>query len=256
MAEEMMLENLPWESDESEDIESDEAMTDAEDSVEDIGERARRRGKGHYRRVRGVRGMVLRGQDGRARNVPFPTKLATTEETNRGLAGQEIARRAVENRLDRVETRFRAQLKRDSATAGLVFLALGVPLTAWGAIKPTQTGSSSRLGNWAAEGTTKAAAFASATQLATSGAKLMINGQYHRSGIGVAADVFAGAQLAAFAYGAMHQPEQYRSEENHAAALANIRSYSSGDRIVTEDDGRTYQLEVGASGNRFLRLLI
>jgi hypothetical protein len=254
MAEEMMLENLPWESDESEDIESDEAITDAEDSVEDIGERARRRGKGHYRKVRGVRGMVLRGQDGRPRNVPFPTKLATTEETNRGLAGQEIARRAVETRLDRVETRFRAQLKKDSATSGLVFLALGVPLTAWGAIKPTQTGSS-RLGNWAAEGTTKAAAFASATQLATSGAKLMISGQYLRSGIGVAADVFASAQLAAFAFGSMHKPEQLRFFATREAARNALAVLRNGERVmvgVADEQFKILQVITTDQGNRFV----
>ena len=51
--------------------------------------------------------MAVRGQDGRVRNVPFPTKLATAAETNRGLASQEVARRALDERLNRLEARFR-----------------------------------------------------------------------------------------------------------------------------------------------------
>src|SRR5262245_55500369 len=102
MAEEMMLESVaPWESDgEAEDWESDEAIAEAEDSAEDIGERARRRRyyagrrRSHYRPGRGVRGIAVRGQDGRTRHVPFPAKLATADETNRGLATQEVGRRA------------------------------------------------------------------------------------------------------------------------------------------------------------------
>jgi hypothetical protein len=99
MAEEM-IEDVAWESDEAEDWESDEALAEAEESTEDIGERARRRRRRrrYYRPGRGVQGITVRGQDGRVRNMPFPTKLATAAETNRGLANQEIARRALEER--------------------------------------------------------------------------------------------------------------------------------------------------------------
>src|SRR5258708_37635313 len=98
MPEEMILDSLGPEYDEAEDWESDDAFAEADDSVEDLGERAqRRRGRnGRYRPGRGVRGMTVRDGDGRARNVAFPARLATAAETNRGLASQEVARRGLE----------------------------------------------------------------------------------------------------------------------------------------------------------------
>ena len=98
MVEEVVLESFP-ESDEAEDWESDEAFDESEDSFEDIGERSarqRRRARARlsrFRPGRGVRGMTVRDADGRARNVAFPAKLATADETNRGLATQEVALR-------------------------------------------------------------------------------------------------------------------------------------------------------------------
>ena len=83
MAEEMMLENFPFESDEAEDWESDESFAESDESAEDIGERTRQRGRrrGQYARgVRGVRGMTVRGPEG-PRNLQFPAKLATAAET-------------------------------------------------------------------------------------------------------------------------------------------------------------------------------
>ena len=92
MAEEALLENFPYESDEAfEGWEFDEAIAESDEGVEDIGERVRRRRRrSHYRPGRGVRGIALRGPDGGVRNVPFPAKLATTEETNRGLANKRL----------------------------------------------------------------------------------------------------------------------------------------------------------------------
>jgi len=168
--------------------------------------RGRRRRRSHYRPGRGVRGIALRGKDRRVRNVPFPTKLATAENTNRGLANQEVARRALDERLDRLETRFRVQQKKDSSASGLVALLIGGGLTAWGAVEAGNKSTRSTLVNWASENSTKMAALTSVSQIATSGAKLVINGRYHRSGFGVAADAFAAAQLAAFAFGSLYQP--------------------------------------------------
>src|SRR5215207_9126740 len=119
MAAEMidMVEDYDWESDEAENWESDEGIAESEDSADDIGERARRRRRQnrYYKPGRGVQGISVRGQDGRVRNLAFPTKLATAAETNRGLASQEIARRALAGRLERLEARARKLQKNDSS---------------------------------------------------------------------------------------------------------------------------------------------
>src|ERR1700681_4370308 len=107
MPEEMIVE---WgaEADEADEAsEADEGYDEADDSVEDLGERTdrrRRRRPGRYHRPgKGVGGMTMRDAAGRAQNVAFPARLATTAETNRGLAGQEAARRGLEERLNRLE---------------------------------------------------------------------------------------------------------------------------------------------------------
>jgi hypothetical protein len=255
MAEEMMLEDVPWESDEAvEDIEADEALAEAEDAIEDIGERvrsrARGRRRGHFRPTRGVRGIVVRGQDGRPRNMPFPAKLATAAETNRGLATQEVGRRALEERLAKLEAKFLLQQKKDSSISGVVSLAIGVPLTAWGALKaPAARGS--RFGSWADEASTKTAAVVSATQLATTGAKLLINGKYHRSGIGLAADVFAGAQLVTFAFASMYRPEESETFPDIEVARKAASQLRSGQVILVKvgDQYKRYLIVRTSTGN-------
>jgi hypothetical protein len=257
MAEEM-IEDVAWESDEAEDWESDEAIAEAEDSAEDIGERARRRRRPRrsFRPGRGVQGIAVRGQDGRVRNVPFPTKLATAAETNRGLANQEIARRALDARLDRLEARFRVQQKNDSAASGLVSLVIGGGLTAYAAIQAARQPGGSILGNWASEGTTRLATLVSVSQIATSGAKLVINGQYHRSGIGIAADIFAAAQVAAFAFGSLYKPEAISSKEpDLATANKNIANHPVGSLVLAEDTGQIFQVVTLASGAAALQLI-
>src|SRR5262245_28086644 len=117
MSDEMLLESVPYESDESEDSESDESFIESADSDEDYGEarpsRASRRAARHVNRYlpvrRGVNGVRFRGPDGQVRNLPFPTKLATAAETNRALASQEIGRRALVERLDKVESGLNSQ---------------------------------------------------------------------------------------------------------------------------------------------------
>ncbi|MCI0421653.1 MAG: hypothetical protein L0312_20910, partial [Acidobacteria bacterium] len=133
-----MIEDYDWESEDAEDWESDEAIGEYEDSAEDIGERARRRRRqqrSRPSRVAGVQGLTMRGQDGRARNLAFPSRLATAAETNRGLAQVNDARRALAGRLERLEARHRVQQKKDSSVSGLVTLAIGGSLTAFGAIQ-------------------------------------------------------------------------------------------------------------------------
>ena len=159
MPEEMIVE---WgaeadEADEADEAwESDEGYDEADDSVEDLGERTdqrrRRRygrgqgqGQGRYRPGRGVRGMTMRDAGGRAHKVAFPARLATTAETNRGLAGQEAARRALEERLNRLEGRNRAQQKNTSSISGIVTLLLGGGLTAFSLFKANQDKGSGTL---------------------------------------------------------------------------------------------------------------
>lgn len=251
MADEM-IESVAWESDEAEDWESDEAIGESEDSAEDIGERARRRRlrrRTHYRPGRGVRGLAVRGQDG-VRKVSFPTPLATAAETNRGLASQEVARRALDERLDRLETRMRAQVKNDAAAGGIVALLIGGGLSAWGAYQAAKKPSGFKLGNWANESATTMGALTSVSQIATSGAKLAITGRYHRSGFGIAADAFSAAQLAAFALGSLYQPKETRTVKNLAALVLDqtANKLVLDTRYVTLDTGDEYETFADPTG--------
>jgi hypothetical protein len=255
MAEEMIVDS--WESDEAYDDaydgESDEAFAEAEDSAEDYGEATRRRRrsrKSHYRPVRqGVRGVTVRGQDGRARQVQFPAKLATAAETNRGLATQEMGRRALEERLDRLETKARAQAKQSSSVQGVVSLAIGAPLAAWGLFKPTQTGGS-RFGNWANEETTRMASLTSASQLATTGARMLITGKYARSSVGFAADLFAAAQLAAFTFGQLSTPAAIDDVPDASVAGA-AAAFPIGARVLDLKTNTIFEVVGTKSGGKF-----
>jgi len=255
MAEEVMIENVLGESDEAESWESDEAF-EAEDSAEDIWERVRRsRQPGRFPtsfRAKGwAGGVTLRTPDGKVRKIPFPTKLATAAETNRGLASQEIARRALDERLDQLEKRLLVQQKRDSSASGLVSLAIGLPLAAWGFIRPKESGGT-RFENWASEETTKMATLTAATQIVTSGAKLLINRRYHSSGIGIAADAFAAVQIAAFLFASGQQLSEADEERSEAIIRGKLDSYAIGTRIYALEDQTLFRVEVTKRGTRFL----
>jgi hypothetical protein len=118
--------------------------------------------------------MTVRDADGRPRNVAFPTKLATANETNRGLANQEVARRALEQRLDRLEARGAAQLKNGSSVSGIVTLLIGGGLTAFSIFKASQAAGSSGsvFSKWAEQDTAKMATLSSVSQITATGAKL------------------------------------------------------------------------------------
>lgn len=242
MAEELMLENFPFESDEAEDWESDEALIESDESAEDIGERSRRRNRLRtVPRARGVRGMTVPGPDG-PRRFQFPAKLATAAETNRGLASQEIGRRTLERRMDRLETGVRVQQKNDSSAAGIVTLLIGGGLSIWGIIEVSRAGGFT-FGKWAGQESARMASLASVSQLATTGAKLAINGRYHRSGLGAAADAFAGLQLAAFAFGSMYTPRVPHTAKN-LKELQDLQAAGTllpDARYVTRDDGNEYE---------------
>jgi hypothetical protein len=251
MAEEMIESLAPFESDEAEDWEADEAFAEADDAAEDIGERARRRRRSRpwrrnaYRPVRrGVRGMTMRGQDG-VRNVQFPEKLATAAETNRGLAAQELARHDLERRIFDLERKLRDAPKKGAAASGLVTLAIGGGLATWGAFEAAKKNSGSALSNWAEEKTTQMAAVASATQLAATGARIATSGGgYAASALGVAADAYSALQLAAFAIGSLRQQGRPTGVADRAELLrrVGIRDVKVGQTYITLSDGFEYEI--------------
>jgi len=265
MSDEMLIESVPWESDESEDSEGDEAFAESEDSDEDYGEadygearssRARRRARGVSRFLpvrRGVNGVRFRGPDGQVRNLPFPKKLATAAETNRGLASQEAGRRALAERLEKLESGIRVQQKKNGNVSGSVYLAIGGGLTAYSLFKAGERTSGTTFREaWVAEETTKMATLASATQVVTSGAKWLINGQYHRSGVGIAADVFSVVQIAAFAFASLNTDDstidaQVEDTDGRNAA-ASATGAKEGTVILQKNTGQKFVLRPVAAG--------
>lgn len=244
-----MIEDIDWESDEAADWESDEAFAEAEDSAEDIGERARRRRQQRrFRPVRGRQGITVNRPGGGVQRVPFPAPLATAAETNRGLANQEVARRALAQRLNRLETR----QKNDSSISGLVTLTIGGGLTAFGAIKAAGQPTGTRLADWAARDSTRTATVVAGAQLATSAAKLVINGRYHRSGIGITADIFSAAQLAAFAFASFHKPEEATGADSVVQADQIKGNVGIGTVIVVRKGGPAFRVVMGANNERLL----
>jgi len=243
MAEEM-IDSVPWESEEAEYPEAEEAIAEAEDSAEDY--RRPRRPKRAFQLARGVQGLTLRGRDG-TRTVQFPSKLATVAETNRGLASQELARRALDDRLDRLESRFRGQQKKDVATTGAVALAIGGGLSAIGAFQAANQPSGSALANWSSQEVTKMAAVVSVTQLATSGAKLAFNGRYVRSGFGIAADIFSVLQIALFTFGTLHRPAVIQSVTD--LDITESVSFAAGTQIYDPKSGKLFVVIQTNNGN-------
>ena len=255
MAEEM-IESVPWESEEAEYPESEEAVIEAEESEEAY--RRPRRQKRPFQPARGVQGITLRGRDG-THNVQFPTKLATVAETNRGLASQELARRALGERLDRLETRFRSQQKKDVATTGVVALAIGGGLSAVGAFQvanetatPTSANEST-LFKWSRHEVTKMATVVSLTQLATSGAKLAFNGRYVRSGFGIAADAFSVLQIGLFTFGALQKPAPTPMLSTVPdISKAQAGNFSAGTQVFDIATQKMFAVWATANGNIFV----
>lgn len=250
-----MIEDYDWESDEAEDWESDEAFAESEDSVEDIGERTRRtkqRGR-TFQPVRGRRGFAVRRPNGTVSKVPFPAPLATAAETNRGLAKQELLRRELAQRLKRVETMSRVRQKKDGSVSSLVTLAIGGGLAGFGAIQAgkDKTASGNLIGRWAAQRSAQTAALVWTTQLATSGAKLVVGGGYDKGPINVTSDIVAATLLAAFAFGSFHTPGQARSAANFDEADRRKGEAAIGDIFVTPSD--TFQVIKGVGAELLLR---
>lgn len=252
MSDEMLMESVPYESDESEDSESDESFVEAADSDEDYGEARPSRASRRARRVsrylpvkRGVNGVRFRGPDGQVRNLPFPTKLATAAETNRGLASQEVGRRALADRLEKVESGVRVQHKKDGTATGSVYLAIGGGLTAWSLFQATKRPAGSPFfESWVKEDSAKMATLASASQLATSGAKWLTNGQYHRSGVGMVADAMSAIQILSFTFGSLYTPSTStqitKTVADETARVAAVASCKEGDVIAEVKTGKQF----------------
>ena len=254
MSDEMLMESVPFESDESEDSESDESFIEASDSDEDYGEARSSRAARRARRLnrylpvrRGVNGMRVRGPDGQVRNLPFPTKLATAAETNSGLASLEVGRRALATRVDKLEDGLRMAPKKDGTASGAVYLAIGGGLTAWSLFQ-TSKGDQTKpfFKRYSEQETAKMATLASATQLATSGAKWLTNGRYHRSGVGMTADAVSVLQILAFTYGSLSEElardkiDQSFKDEPARLDAVKTRKVTAGEIIVQENTGEQF----------------
>lgn len=275
-----VLMDSTWESDEAFDTESDEAFDgeDAgEDFGEDFGEASRgRRGRSRqsaYRPGRGVKGFSVPTSNG-AKKLAFPKPLATLAETNKGFATVHKQTDLVAERLERLEGKIKNSVKRDSAIIGTVTLGIGVPLTIWGAVQAHGT-PDSRFGGafrtWAHLKKTDAVAVTSATQLITTSTKYLLDRRYHHSRMGIAGDVFAAVQLAAYAVG--HLPQATKSPAGSTASLppapppapylfANLTAAEAavaantltiGQRAIA--DGRTYTVIASATAGTNALLL-
>ncbi len=257
---EALADNYQWESDEA-DWESDEALDgESDESVEDIGERARDRRRSRYRPTQGVQGIRVRRPDGVAQTVRFPAKLPTSAEVNRGLASQEMGRRALEEKLGRLEKQLGRSVKNDAAISGLVTLAVGGGLTAYGAVKAAEA-PVDKLKTWTNQGSTQMASLMSATQLATTGARLVTSSRYHRSGLGMAADIFSVAQLATFVYGKFSSsgtlfrqgPIYSGFEDSYETAFGKLNlpeGYNVGDTIVISNTGESLKVVIDSNGRQ------
>lgn len=260
MSDEMLLESVPYESDEAEDSESDEGIDESEDSVEDFGE-ANYRPNRRYRRTnryvpvrRGVSGMRFRGPTGQVTTVPFPEKVATARETNLGLANQEIGRRALAERINKLESGIRVNQKKDGAISGTVYLAIGGGLTAFSLFKAAERPAGQPfLSTWANEGSAQMATLASATQVVTSGAKWLINGKYHRSGVGIVADVFSLLQIAGFTFASLFQPpadQAFNSVAETADLAAAVKAAKVGDLIYVKKTEKMFVVREDAANEK------
>jgi hypothetical protein len=260
------MESESGEADEAFD-EADEAFDEADEAAEDLGEasrRRRRRGWGRYPSrtrpygygrpagaVRGVGGLQVQGQNGVTR-VPFPARLATAAETRRGLATQEVARRELEERLARLESRSRTQPKRDASTTGLVTLALSGGLAAWGAAEAAKTKLT--LGNWTKQTQTDAALVVSLTQIAMTGAKLATAQRYARTGFGTTADIYSVGFVLLYAFGKLHQPGTLRHAATHELMLKDLVNANPGDDYIL-DNGDEYVVLLTATNTKVARKL-
>jgi hypothetical protein len=209
--------------------------------------------------------MTLRSQDGRARTLQFPASLATVSETNRGLATQELGRRELDERLERLEQKFKSQQKKDVATSALVTLAIGGGLSTVGAFQvanelanqsgTTSSSTNSALSDWAKKSVTKMATVASLTQLATSGAKLAFNGRYIKSGFGITADVFSVLQLGLFTFGSLQQTPKAAVVELSLAAIdpTKLATYSVGTKVFDITSQKMY-LVISTTGGNYYQL--
>lgn len=251
MAEQMILES--WESDEAQDWESDEAIAESDESAEDIGEAApRRRKTGYlpargYSAGRGIRGMKVSGPNGIS-TVSFPQSVATTAGTNSGLARQELARRSLEERVERFERRLRAQQKSELSATGLAFLAVGGGLTVWSLVKASEQGFT--FNGWANQESAAGAAVLSANQLAAAAARsVMTGGGYRHTTVSLVADIAALTQLAAFAFGNLYTSSAGQApsivindsqlDDEHPSVLQGLKPNAFA---VTRDTHKTVQV--------------
>ena len=93
------------------------------------------------------------------------------------------------------------------------------------------------------------ASLASASQLATTGARVLINKSYPR-GISMAADLFAAAQLAAFAFGSMNAPAAIDEVPDRTTANA-AAPFPIGSRVLDLKTNSIFEVVGTKSGGKF-----
>ena len=225
-----------WESGEADWDSDDSYEDDFGEDTEDIGE-ARRRSRNRqprYRRLQGVRGVRLHGRDGSPQTLRFPQNVARVDETNNAL-------RALDAKLTQLETRYGRQLKNDSSVTGVVTLTVGGGLTAFSAFQAAEDQSGgSKLAVWKNSEATKMASVISVTQLATTGAKLLVNRRSSWTPLGVAADIFAAGQLATYVYGMFSStvlPTGTPHFVTFETAGKDLNTYKVGDTVIIKDVG-------------------
>jgi hypothetical protein len=265
MAEEAIL---PWESEEAQDWESDDAFAEYDESAEDFGEAARRRPRRYlpaprYAPVGGVSGITVSSPAG-PRKIPFPEKVARAAETNRALATQERARQNVEYRLDRLQDRLRVQQRSDVSVNGIVTLIIGGGLTAVAVVGAAKASGGLTFNNYANQEAAKISTFASAGQLATTLAKSATSRHYTYSPLGVAGDFFAVAQIAAFAFGSLSTTSKARSQpikmviqnKDQIDGFVSKGTLQPSDFVVTSQDNKTWEVVTDSNNTTTFRQVI
>jgi hypothetical protein len=147
--------------------------------------------------------------------------------------------------VDQLERRLQQQKKTDASVSGIVTLVIGGGLTFLGIVLARQAIT---FNSWANQEPVKAASTVSGFQLANTLGRLAVGGgRYPGSPLGIAADVFAVTQLAAFAFGTLSTstagvPRQPKLERDKTTLQTNIGNFQPNDIVVTSDDHRTWEV--------------
>ena len=171
-------------------------------------------------------------------NFRFPTPVPTAQAMNRAVG-------ALSKRLDRVQ----GKAVQQASASGLAILAVSGGLTVWGAAKTLE--AKEGWPQWANRDSTMAAAGISAMQIAYSAATWAVTGRYQRSFSSNAANAFAAAQLAAFAFGKLYTPTpDGAGARHHVELLSKLEGSPSGYDLTKLDPG-TLAMKTGGDDHLY-----